>query len=78
MTPTAEIPIMITIQQAVDQTAMVETAAGAELMVGIFITREVPGGLPEQAPGVVTGRGLIIIIDCAHPGVDCLSRASIR
>ncbi|MFN2189345.1 MAG: MBL fold metallo-hydrolase [Candidatus Promineifilaceae bacterium] len=36
-------------QQVASQTNLVETTAGAQVMEGVFVTGEVPGGLPEQA-----------------------------
>lgn len=52
------------------QTAVVQTTPGMEVMEGVFVTGEVAGSVPEQGLVLETGRGLVVITGCAHPGVD--------
>jgi len=54
-----------------------EVSPGEELVEGMFTTGEVEGGVSEQALVIRTGRGLVILTGCAHPGVVRLvSRAA--
>src|SRR5258708_28522221 len=41
--------------------------APAQLGAGIYSTGEVPGAPPEQALGIVTSKGLVMLVSCAHP-----------
>lgn len=50
-------------------TTVIETEAGQYIGDRISTTGEVGGGIPEQALIVETGRGLVVITGCAHPGV---------
>lgn len=57
-------------QQVAAQTKAVETAPGLQMTEGVFVTGEIAEAVPEQALVLATGRGLVIITGCAHPGVD--------
>jgi 7,8-dihydropterin-6-yl-methyl-4-(beta-D-ribofuranosyl)aminobenzene 5'-phosphate synthase len=50
-------------------TTLVEVHGPVEIRPGIHTTGEVGRGLVEQALAVETGKRLIIITGCAHPGV---------
>lgn len=50
-------------------TTVIETEAGQYISDRISTTGEVEGGIPEQALIVETGRGLVVVTGCAHPGV---------
>lgn len=50
-------------------TTVIETEAGQQISDRISTTGEVDGGIPEQAVIVETGRGLVVVTGCAHPGV---------
>lgn len=50
-------------------TAVIETEAGQYISDRISTTGEVEGAIPEQALIVETGRGLVVVTGCAHPGV---------
>jgi 7,8-dihydropterin-6-yl-methyl-4-(beta-D-ribofuranosyl)aminobenzene 5'-phosphate synthase len=61
-------------QQVAAQTTIVETAPGMQVVEGVYVTGELAGDVPEQALVLVTGRGLVIVTGCAHPGVDRIVR----
>ena len=47
-----------------------------ELLPGIYTTGELGDGIKEQSLIITTGKGLVIITGCAHPGVvDIIRRA---
>jgi 7,8-dihydropterin-6-yl-methyl-4-(beta-D-ribofuranosyl)aminobenzene 5'-phosphate synthase len=50
-------------------TTVIETEAGQYINDRISTTGEVEGGIPEQALIIETGRGLVVVTGCAHPGV---------
>jgi 7,8-dihydropterin-6-yl-methyl-4-(beta-D-ribofuranosyl)aminobenzene 5'-phosphate synthase len=50
-------------------TTVIEAEAGQQISDRISTTGEVEGGIPEQALIVETGRGLVVVTGCAHPGV---------
>jgi 7,8-dihydropterin-6-yl-methyl-4-(beta-D-ribofuranosyl)aminobenzene 5'-phosphate synthase len=63
-------------RQVAGMTAVVETEPGVMVGEGVYVTGEVPGGVPEQAMIVETEAGLAVVTGCAHPGVVTLvSRA---
>jgi len=48
---------------------VVEVHEPLEIAKGIYTTGEVGRGLVEQSLVVVTGRGLVVVTGCAHPGI---------
>jgi len=52
------------------QTTVIETVPERQVADGMFVTGEIAGKIPEQALVLETGRGMVIITGCAHPGVD--------
>jgi 7,8-dihydropterin-6-yl-methyl-4-(beta-D-ribofuranosyl)aminobenzene 5'-phosphate synthase len=50
-------------------TAVVEVTPGQSLAEGLSTTGEMGGGVPEQALVIKSGRGLVVMTGCAHPGV---------
>jgi 7,8-dihydropterin-6-yl-methyl-4-(beta-D-ribofuranosyl)aminobenzene 5'-phosphate synthase len=57
------------IEQTRRVTEVVEATPGLEITANILTTGEVPGGIPEQALVIRTGRGLVVVTGCAHPGI---------
>lgn len=57
-------------QQIASQATVVETVPGGKVTEGAFVTGAISGNVPEQALVLTTGRGLVIVTGCAHPGVD--------
>jgi len=57
--------------------AKVEEVYGAkELLTEVYTTGELGGGIIEQSLVVKTGKGLVVITGCAHPGiVEIIKRA---
>jgi 7,8-dihydropterin-6-yl-methyl-4-(beta-D-ribofuranosyl)aminobenzene 5'-phosphate synthase len=48
---------------------VVEATPGQIIAKNILTTGEVSGGVPEQALVIRTGRGLVVMTGCAHPGI---------
>ncbi len=58
------------VQSVKDQTEVVETAPGMEIVEGILTTGDYFGGpIHEQALVIRTSKGLVVITGCAHPGI---------
>jgi 7,8-dihydropterin-6-yl-methyl-4-(beta-D-ribofuranosyl)aminobenzene 5'-phosphate synthase len=56
--------------QSVKQYAeVVEATPGMEAAPGILTTGNVGGSIPEQSIAIRTGKGLVVITGCAHPGI---------
>jgi 7,8-dihydropterin-6-yl-methyl-4-(beta-D-ribofuranosyl)aminobenzene 5'-phosphate synthase len=50
--------------------AVVEVDAPREILPGLWSTGQMGSGLVEQALVARTGKGLMVVTGCAHPGVD--------
>ncbi|MBN1440267.1 MAG: MBL fold metallo-hydrolase [Anaerolineales bacterium] len=56
--------------QSVKQYAeVVEASPGMECAPGILTTGNVGGSIPEQSLVIRTGKGLVIVTGCSHPGI---------
>jgi 7,8-dihydropterin-6-yl-methyl-4-(beta-D-ribofuranosyl)aminobenzene 5'-phosphate synthase len=56
-------------EQAKTHARVVEVHDPMEIADGIYTTGELGAGIIEQSLVLVTGRGLVVITGCAHPGV---------
>ncbi|MFQ6117357.1 MAG: MBL fold metallo-hydrolase [Candidatus Bipolaricaulia bacterium] len=54
----------------------VEVEGPMQIFEGVYSTGELGGPAPEQSMVVRTGRGLVIIMGCAHPGIVEIARAA--
>jgi len=50
-------------------TKIVEVSTAKELLTGVYTTGELGGGIIEQSLVLKTGRGLVVMTGCAHPGI---------
>jgi 7,8-dihydropterin-6-yl-methyl-4-(beta-D-ribofuranosyl)aminobenzene 5'-phosphate synthase len=50
-------------------TEVVEISETEELFDGVYTTGELGNGIKEQSLIVVTGKGMVVITGCAHPGI---------
>jgi len=57
------------IQLTKNRTEIVEVSPGMEISPGILTTGNVGGTIPEQALLIRTGKGMVVITGCAHPGI---------
>ncbi|MBN2085535.1 MAG: MBL fold metallo-hydrolase [Anaerolineales bacterium] len=57
------------IQSVKNRTEAVEVIPGMEIAPGIRTTGNAGGKIPEQALMIRTGKGLVVITGCAHPGI---------
>ena len=57
------------IQSVRNRTEVIETTAGMEIAPGMITTGNAGGSIPEQALVIRTGKGLVVITGCAHPGI---------
>ena len=48
---------------------VIEVVPGLALTTEVFTTGEMRRNVPEQALVITTGRGLVVVTGCAHPGV---------
>lgn len=54
-----------------------EVRGPQEICEGVWTTGELGGGIKEQSLVLKTGRGLVVVVGCSHPGVrNILSAAS--
>ncbi len=53
-----------------------EVSGPFEIMEGMHLTGELGMGIKEQSLVVDTGKGLLVITGCAHPGLDVILRAA--
>jgi len=53
-----------------------EVSGPEEIFEGVYTTGEVIANPREQALALETAKGLVVIMGCAHPGVDTLVRAA--
>lgn len=49
-----------------------------ELMDGVYSTGELYSGIGEQSLAVETGRGLMVVTGCSHPGLERILEAASR
>ncbi len=57
------------IQSVKNRTEAVEVEPGMEIAPSILTTGNVGGSIPEQSLAIRTGKGLVVITGCAHPGI---------
>jgi 7,8-dihydropterin-6-yl-methyl-4-(beta-D-ribofuranosyl)aminobenzene 5'-phosphate synthase len=50
-------------------TKVVEVSTAKELLTDVYTTGELGGGIIEQSLVLKTGRGLVVMTGCAHPGI---------
>ena len=50
-------------------TTVVNVSLGQSLTESIFTSGEIDASIPEQALAVKTGKGIVIMTGCAHPGI---------
>lgn len=50
-------------------TEALEASPGLEISESVYSTGEMRANVPEQALVITTGRGLVVLTGCAHPGV---------
>jgi 7,8-dihydropterin-6-yl-methyl-4-(beta-D-ribofuranosyl)aminobenzene 5'-phosphate synthase len=58
--------------------AVVEVSDPLEILPGVWSTGQMGSGLVEQAMAVRTGRGLVVVTGCAHPGVDRMAARAAK
>lgn len=54
----------------VDETTM--------LAPGVYVVKPLVGPPPEEALAIVTGKGLVLVVGCSHPGVVNIARQAFR
>lgn len=57
------------IQSVKNQTKVIEATPGLQIAENILTTGNVGGSIPEQSLVIRTGKGLVVITGCAHPGI---------
>jgi 7,8-dihydropterin-6-yl-methyl-4-(beta-D-ribofuranosyl)aminobenzene 5'-phosphate synthase len=57
------------VQSVRNRTQVVEAEPGMEITPGILTTGNVGGSIPEQSLVIRTGKGLVVVTGCAHPGI---------
>ena len=50
-------------------TQVIEVTSGQAIADDIWTTGEISGNIPEQALVIRTGKGLVVITGCSHPGI---------
>jgi 7,8-dihydropterin-6-yl-methyl-4-(beta-D-ribofuranosyl)aminobenzene 5'-phosphate synthase len=56
-------------RQVAETVDVIEVEPGQSIVEGIFTTGELAGPVNEQALVIESGRGLVVITGCAHPGI---------
>jgi 7,8-dihydropterin-6-yl-methyl-4-(beta-D-ribofuranosyl)aminobenzene 5'-phosphate synthase len=57
------------LQSVKNRTEVVEAEPGMHVAENILTTGNVGGSIPEQSLVIRTGKGLVVITGCAHPGI---------
>ena len=57
------------IQSVKNRTKVIEAIPGLQIAENILTTGDVGGSIPEQSLVIRTGKGLVVITGCAHPGI---------
>jgi 7,8-dihydropterin-6-yl-methyl-4-(beta-D-ribofuranosyl)aminobenzene 5'-phosphate synthase len=57
------------IQSVKNRTKVIEATPGLQIAENILTTGNVGGSIPEQSLVIRTGKGLVVITGCAHPGI---------
>ncbi|MCD6310062.1 MAG: MBL fold metallo-hydrolase [Candidatus Eremiobacteraeota bacterium] len=57
---------------------IVEVTGPVDIIKGFFSTGELGNGKKEQALGIITEKGLVVITGCAHPGVENMVESAIK
>jgi 7,8-dihydropterin-6-yl-methyl-4-(beta-D-ribofuranosyl)aminobenzene 5'-phosphate synthase len=57
------------LQSVKQRTEVVEAEPGMQVAENILTTGNVGGSIPEQSLVIRTGKGLVVITGCAHPGI---------